>query len=91
MESTIPTRKIERRLNARDIEVVTGKHRQTIWRWEKKGFFPRAEYINGQKSWPESVVLKWLGDNVQSAEDREASRPALLNTPPPTNIRGDAA
>ena len=55
----IETQKLARRLNTKDIEALTGKHRATIWRWIKAGKFPQPQYINGQRSWREDAIAEW--------------------------------
>lgn len=62
--------RVTRRLNTRDIEDLTGKSRQTIWRWCKTGKFPLPQYINGQRSWTETVVEEWQG-TIQTYEERQ--------------------
>lgn len=61
--------RVTRRLNTRDIEDLTGKHRTTIWRWVKAGKFPQPQYINGQRSWSEASVEVWQGQ-LETYEDR---------------------
>lgn len=55
MQATIEPLNIERRLNSKDVENLTGRSRQTIWRYIKAGTFPKPDYIHGLRSWPESV------------------------------------
>lgn len=73
MEPTIETRSFERRLNTKDIEAITGKHRQTIWRWctATPPQFPQPEYIGGRRSWTESQITEWLNNTVQTFDDRQ--------------------
>jgi len=69
-----PERKlsISRRLDTKDIENLTGKHRCTIWRWVKAGKFPAPQYINGQRSWTEDVIVEW-DSSLESFEEHHAA------------------
>ena len=64
--------KISRRLDTKDIEDLTGKHRTTIWRWVQAGKFPPPQYINGQRSWTEDVIAEWSA-SLESFEEHHAA------------------
>lgn len=66
------TLSVPRRLDTKDIENLTGKHRTTIWRWIKAGTFPTPQYINGQRSWTEDVIVEW-NNNLESFEEHHAA------------------
>lgn len=70
MQTQVKPLSVERRLNTRDVEAITGKSRQTIWRYVKSGIFPHPSYINGRMSWTESQIQEWQ-DNLQSFEERQ--------------------
>lgn len=63
---------VSRRLNIKDIENLTGKHRTTVWRWIKAKKFPPPQYINGQRSWTEDVIAEW-NDNLETFEEHHAA------------------
>ena len=69
-----PERKlsVSRRLDTKDIENLTGKHRTTIWRWIKANKFPAPQYINGQRSWTEEVIAEWSA-SLESFEEHHAA------------------
>ncbi len=72
MNLSINTLDFERRLNSRDVEAITGKHRQTLWRWinATPAKFPQPDYINGRRSWSESAIQQWLNENVKTFEEQ---------------------
>ncbi len=70
MENIVHSSRVIRRLNTRDIEDLTGKSRQTIWRWCKAGKFPLPQYINGQRSWTETAINEWQG-TLQTYDERQ--------------------
>ncbi len=80
-QSTVPPLRVSRRLNTSDIEAITRKTRQTIWRWIKADKFPKPQYINGQRSWTEEVILEWQ-DGLQSFEERDSKNIDVLTGRP---------
>jgi len=54
---------IEKHYRRRDVEVLTGFARSTIYDMISRGEFPRPVKITGKAvAWPESAVAAWLAD-----------------------------
>jgi predicted DNA-binding transcriptional regulator AlpA len=72
MKKAVRTHSFEKRFNSRDIEAITGKHRQTIWRWinATPPLFPKPSYVNGFRSWTESQIAEWEAQSIQTFEER---------------------
>ncbi len=57
----------------REIQQITGnKHRSTIWRWERKGKFPRCRKLNEHSvGWPRDEVDAWAEDPIAWIEKNQ--------------------
>ena len=54
-------------LRERDVKHLTGLSRVTRWRMEKVDRFPhRVQLTERCVGWPESEVLEWLNERVES-------------------------
>jgi predicted DNA-binding transcriptional regulator AlpA len=53
----------------RDIEQITGRHRLTIWRWWKKGKFPKPFTNHSMVNvWKSDDIIKWIDDYSKNPE-----------------------
>jgi|WetSurMetagenome_2_1015567.scaffolds.fasta_scaffold1052276_2 prophage regulatory protein len=54
-------------LRERDVKHLTALSRVTRWRLEKDGKFPRRVQLTQRcVGWPESEVIEWLNERVES-------------------------
>ena len=62
----IPTLSNEILYSPNDVCEIIQRSKQTLWRWwSKEGIFPKPIVINGRcVGWPQSVIVKWLEENV---------------------------
>jgi prophage regulatory protein len=60
---------MRQRVKIRDIEKLTGKHRQTIWRWCKEGRFPKPHYLGDSpdRLWFKDEIEAWEEANMRQA------------------------
>ena len=55
-------------LRMKNVEQVTGLHRSTIYRMEKKGKFPKRIHIGGYiVAWPESMIQEWIKQQIEKS------------------------
>jgi prophage regulatory protein len=67
-------RPIDQVLSTRDIVMITGRHRITIYRWIRAGIFPRKHEAHGHKvGWLRSDVEQWLRRGTQRPENSSKS------------------
>ena len=77
MKTQLEPLRVERRLNSKDVELLVGRSRQSIWRWIKAGTFPKPAYIAGQRSWTESQIIEWQ-NGLQTFNERHVENINLL-------------
>jgi prophage regulatory protein len=66
-------------LREREVKHITGLSRVTRWRLEKLDRFPRRVQLTQRcVGWPESEVLEWLTERVES----RGSHPIAPTAPP---------
>lgn len=77
MKTKLQPLSLERRLNSKDVELLVGRSRQSIWRWTKANKFPKPVYIAGQRSWTESQIIEWQ-KGLQTFDERQAENINVL-------------
>ena len=77
-----------RRLNIRMLEERLRCHRQTIWRWYKKGRFPKPHYLGQNRLWFEAEVEAWEQEQMLKIEASSNSFYSMSGSSPP-NVNND--
>ncbi len=69
----VPHADLDPILDGREIETLLRKSRQTIWRWERAGMFPKRVKLGPNSvGWRKSEVSAWL-DARERHESTEAA------------------
>ncbi|MCP4285053.1 MAG: AlpA family phage regulatory protein [Gammaproteobacteria bacterium] len=54
---------MNRFMNRQEIKRITGKGDPTLWRWERRGIFPKRRKIGPNSvGWPSGEVSHWYED-----------------------------
>ena len=57
---------INRFLSIKEVQIISGKSRSTLYRWINQGIFPKPCKIGPNSvAWPEEVVEKWREKNIK--------------------------
>ena len=52
----------ERWLTMDDVSTLIGRHRQSLWRYQRIGKFPEPRIIGRRRYWRLSDVQTWMAD-----------------------------
>ena len=57
----------KRLLFIKQVEEMTGRHRQTLWRYWVAGKFPKPVSVEGRNAWTEETIQNWIDSKMENA------------------------
>ena len=60
---------IKRLLTIREVQLIAGKSRSTLYRWISQGIFPKPCKIGPNSiAWPEEAIEQWRESNINNIQ-----------------------